>query len=206
METPILDTKAALDLILKGQTEQALRAEQQAAEQALRAEQQAAQIQHLEMVVMAELGEVKKKLNTIERNTISILGAVITDFAGMTDQTHEELQALADTITEEDAAQIVQFTEQEEIKTVVVPAPASAKTSTVTKQIKTKPVKTATVLRKWEPEASHGQKTAFGNFVNGILSKAFNCTTKGRLHPKLDDLVYLLAGYYVLERDSIRMY
>lgn len=198
VEASEISQQQLLGMVANIITTEAIRAEEIRKSESLRAEEiRKSEAASLRAELKAEFSLVKQELAEIKRGVIMVLGRPISDFDGVSLETKEVLEE-ALTFTDEEVIEIKDFTMNRNGKK---PSKTQKDNGLVVET-----VKSFKATRGKENPPSHGEKTAFGNWANSVLGKAFGTEMQSWLHPKLQDSVDYLAHYYHHERLNERKY
>ena len=135
------------------------------------------------------------KLELIERNTITIMGSIVSDFAGISDSQKAAIEAAGNEIDSEQVVKHVtnpQFTKQ--VKRL--------KSGKLREKLVALPSFKLTALFQALGITKHGEKCAAGNWLGGIFSKIFGAHLNKEYHPSLEPLATKLLEYYFVERSN----
>lgn len=148
--------------------------------------------------------EIKVRLEKIEKNTVTIMGAVISDFAGITPSTKADLEQAGAEIAEIPEEEIHQYATdtavRKELNTTYLGRVKGKRGGGYKKPV----VSVSRYAKEYDPSMSRGDLTALGNWVGNILNKIKpNTLFGGKYHPRLENLIRVLVGYYVVERETV---
>ena len=135
------------------------------------------------------------KLELIERNTITIMGSIVSDFAGISDSQKAAIESAGNEIDSEQVVKHVtnpQFTKQ--VKRL--------KSGKLREKLVALPSFKLTALFQALGVTKHGEKCAAGNWLGGIFSKIFGAHLNKEYHPSLEPLATRLLEYYFVERST----
>jgi hypothetical protein len=148
----------------------------------------------------AKMEFVCAKLEIIEKNTITIMGAIVTDFAGVSGSQKTVIEVTGNAVNADVVREHVlnpQFTRRV----------TRLKSGELREKLVATPSFKLTTLFKQLGVTDHGIKCASGNWVGSILSKIFGLPMNRKYHPSLAPLVGSLLDYYFVERSpESRMY
>jgi hypothetical protein len=149
--------------------------------------------------LMSKLDNVESRLERIEQNTITIMGAVVTDFEGVSENSKQKIEKEGNDVN---AAVVVDFAENPQFRRKVT---RNKTTGRQTEKLVAVPSLKLTEYYN-DIGATKAQRSAAGNWLGGILSKIFDTKFNSRYHESLRGLAEALLDYYFVERDSKRAY
>jgi hypothetical protein len=138
---------------------------------------------------------IEAKLNIIEKNTVTIMGSVVSDFTGISEATKTQIETLGNEIDSEEIKDFVvnpQFTRK---------AHRNAAGTLVEKRVLAPSFKLTQYFNELGINTK-GDRTSCGKWVGSVLAKIFQIRFNGRYSPKLEDLSKTLVDYYFVERTS----
>jgi len=142
--------------------------------------------------VVAELADIKK-------NTVTIMGAVVTDFEGISEYQKGVVEVAGNAVN---AAVVVDFAENPQFRRKVTRNKTTGRQTE--KMVAVPSLKLTEYYDSWGVPKS--ERSAAGNWLGGILTKVFGTKFNSRYHESLRPFLAALLDYYFGERNSPRAY
>jgi hypothetical protein len=177
---------------------------QQAKQQAEQAKQQAEQAKQqakFEATVIA-------RLDRIEKNTVTIMSHVISDFAGISESTKKELESHSQELESLDPEVVHAYATDNEVRKEVNQQELGKSEKKPGQKGKatfaTPVINVGKIAASYNPALTAGERKAAGNWCGNIMNKVYPKTKfSGNYHPRLAGVVNTLMGYYTAERESV---
>jgi hypothetical protein len=171
------------------------------AEQAKQQAEQAKQLANFEATIVA-------RLDRIEKNTVTIMSHVISDFAGISESTKKELESHSQELESLDPEVVHAYaTDNEARKEINQQELGKSKKKPGQKgkaAFATPVVNVGKIAASYNPALTAGERKAAGNWCGNIMNKVYPKTKfSGNYHPRLAGVVNTLMGYYTAERETV---
>jgi len=175
-----------------------------AKQQAKQAEMQAKQA---EMQARFE-ATVVARLDRIEKNTVTIMSHVISDFAGISEQTKEELESHSQELEALDPEVVHAYATDNEARKEINQQELGKAEKSPNKKGKaafaTPVINVGKIAASYNPALTAGERRAAGNWCGNIMNKIYPQTKfQGNYHPRLAGVINILMGYYTAEREVV---